>query len=71
MRLRARLFSALLLLPFGGCVTQSDVNRAAFALEAAWQNDYEAVLDEDGFGDKRFPAPKHSMRSLLRRSGCA
>jgi hypothetical protein len=53
----ARLFSALLLLfALVGCVSRSDVNRAAFALEAAWQNDYEAVLDEDGI--RRYALPR-------------
>ena len=55
-----------LLMILGGCVSIVDVNRANYAIEAAWQKELDKLVEQ--YGVREYRVPKDDAMKAMRRT---
>ena len=65
MRKWGALVCSLLMIS-GGCVSIADVNRANYAIEAAWQKELDKLVEQ--YGVREYRVPKDDAMKAMRRA---
>ncbi len=66
MKTRKLIFILLSLMFVGGCISLNEINRAHYAIKAAWQKDLDALLDD--FGARTYAIPKSDAMKAMRKA---